>query len=294
MNEPPVTDNLVDEAAVQSRNKIEKSLSDRILGYAFVGSVVINIVWVVLVSNSNLFGKGGVVNVLHEQRVKTFKPIPVKPHKVKPPPPPPKPKIQPKITPIHPHTPPQPTRQRVAVHTTTNTHATSHQFAQSSPPAPPGPFTPTQGPTSPPAPPVPPTPPAPPAPPSPPSPPVVAPPAPPAPPPPPPPPRLPPPPPPRPRNYTSIDSQEAGPVDGYASPSIPSGVDLSELTSTTITVEYEIDENGHATGIHVTKHSGNADVDEACVDAIRNTRFKPAIQDHLKIRASGTRDFNAG
>ena len=83
-------------------------------------------------------------------------------------------------------------------------------------------------------------------------------------------------------------------MDGYASPSIPSGVVSSELTSTTITVEYEIDENGHATGIHVTKRSGNADLDEACVDAIRNTRFKPAIQDHLKIRASGTHDFNVG
>lgn len=294
MNEPPVIDNLVDESKAKSRDKIEKSLSDRILGYAFVGSVVINIIWVALVSNSNLFGKGGVVNPMHEVRARVYKPIPIKPKPkpVKPPPPPPKQKVQPKITPIHPHTPPQPTHQHVSVRTTTNKRATSTLTAQSSPPSPPGPFTPTAGPASPPSPPVPPTPPAPPSPPSPPSPPVVAPPAPPA--PPPPPPRLPPPPPPRPRNYTSIDSQEAGPVDGYADVSLPSGLSIAELSSTTVTVEYEIDENGHAINVHVTKHSGNSDLDEACKEAIRSTRFKPAVQDHLKLRASGSHDFNVG
>ena len=115
MNETPVEDNLTNETSFQTRNKMERSLSDRILGIAFLGSIVVNIGWVALVSGSNLFGKGGALPILHEVKIKTFKPIPVKPKPkpVKPPPPPPKPKIQPKITPIHPHpTPPRPKPMR--------------------------------------------------------------------------------------------------------------------------------------------------------------------------------------
>ncbi len=298
MNETPISDNLVDEAIVASRNRMEKSLSDRVLGYAFGASIVINIVWVALVSGSNLFGKGGVIPVLHEKPLKIFKPIPVKvkPKPPKPPPPPPKQKVQPKITPIHPHTPPQPTHQHVSVRTTHNTHATSTLTAQTSPPSPPGPFVPTQGPTSPPAPPAPQTPPAPPTPQSPPSPPVVAPPAPkaPPPPPPPPPPRLPPPPPPRPRNYTPIDSQEAGPVGDYTEAHPPEGLDISTLSSTSVTISFEIDENGHASGVHVTHSCGNSEMDDACKEAVRNTRFQPAVQDHLKLRASAEHTFDVG
>ena len=280
MNEPPVTDNLVDEAAVQSRNKIEKSLSDRILGYAFVGSVVINIVWVVLVSNSNLFGKGGVVNVLHEQRVKTFKPIPVKPHKVKPPPPPPKPKLE-KIKPItHPRpTPPQPQRHQVSVRTATNKHTTSTLTAPPAPPAPATPFTPTPPgvPPTPPAPPAPPTPPAPPAPPAnPPAPPAN----PPAPPPPPPPPRLPPPPPPRPRNYSPIAVQEASYPDGLGGDVSAEGIDPAP-TGNKVVIAFTIDETGHFRNVHVRESCGSSELDNRFLEAVRRGRGTPAIQDHI-------------
>lgn len=76
---------------------------------------------------------------------------------------------------------------------------------------------------------------------------------------------------------------------------MPSGVDTSQLTSTTVTVSYEIDEEGHASSIRVRgKGSGNADLDDACKEAIRHTRFKPAIQDHLKLRAPGEYTFTVG
>jgi TonB family protein len=106
MNETPVQESLVDEASVQSRTKREKSLSNRILAYAFLASVALNIGWVALVSRSTFFGKGTSPLMLHEKPIKVFKPILVKPQPkpVKPPPPPPKlPKKQPKIKPIVQH-----------------------------------------------------------------------------------------------------------------------------------------------------------------------------------------------
>jgi len=44
----------------------------------------------------------------------------------------------------------------------------------------------------------------------------------------------------------------------------------------------------------VRKSSGNADVDDALKEAIRRTRFKPAIQDHLKLRVPGEYTFTVG
>lgn len=78
----------------------------------------------------------------------------------------------------------------------------------------------------------------------------------------------------------------------YAEVNPPSGVQAADLSNTTPTIAFEIDENGHASGIHVTKGSGNADMDAACIDAIRRTRFQPAIQDHLKLRSSENHEFN--
>jgi len=74
----------------------QRSLADRILLYSVVGSLLVNLGWLALVSNSNLFGGGGVAD-LTPKLVKLVKPpIPQKPKpkKPKPPPPPPsKPKI---------------------------------------------------------------------------------------------------------------------------------------------------------------------------------------------------------
>ena len=294
MNEPPVIDPLVHEAGVQSRNRIEKSLSDRILGYAFVGSVVINIIWVALVSNSNLFGKGGVANVLHERPMKVFKPIPVKPKPkpVKPPPPPPKPKLQ-KIKPIiHPPrpTPPQPTRRPVSVAHTSNKFA---KTAPSIPPSPPvnneKPFVPDLGPPTPVAPPVPPTPPAPPTPtPTPPAPPVIK-----SPPPAPPVVRLPPPPPPRPRNYSPIPMQEASYPEGLASDVSAEGIDPPP-TGNKVVIAFTIDETGHFRNVHVRESSGSTELDNRFLEAVRRGRGTPAIQDHIPHDQPESISFSVG
>lgn len=283
MNETPVTEDLTNEESFQSRTKIENTLSNRILGWAFAASVIVNIGWVALVSGSNLFGKGGAVPQLHERPLKVFKPIPVKPKPkpVKPPPPPPKPKIQPKITPIHPHpTPPQPQRHQVQIHTTTNTHTTSTLSAPPAPPPPPGPFVPTYTatPPAPPAPPVPPTPPAPPAPPTPPAPPPPRP-APPAPPPP------PPPPPPvvrHPANYNAqIDTQDAVPPSPDNLGVGLDGIDGTSITNSKIVISFTIDETGHVRNAHVTESCGNSELDNRYRDAIARSRCTPAIQDHI-------------
>ena len=191
MNETPIKDHPViidhsvvkdcpvDTASAKSRHKAEKSLSNRILGYAFLASVVVNLGWVALVSHSHLFGKGSSPMMLHEKPIKVFKPIPVKPKPkmLKPPPPPPKmPKVQPKIKPlaqhVHPHPAlprpvtypapprpvthpaahpapphpvmpltPRPASHPVQVHMTKNRHAISKQTAKSGP-ASPGPISP--------------------------------------------------------------------------------------------------------------------------------------------------------
>lgn len=289
MNETPVEDNLIDEASFQSRTKMENSLSNRILGWAFGASVIINIVWVALVSGSNLFGKGGAVPQLHEVKIKTFKPIPVKPKPkpVKPPPPPPKPpKVQPKITPIHPHpTPPQPQRHQVQVHTTTNVHAVSPLTAPPAPPAPPGPFvpSPTPVPPAPPAPPVPPTPPAPPA---------AAPPAPPPPRPAPPAPPPPPPPPPvvhHPANYNvNIDHQDAvSPSAGDLNVSLD-GISGTDITNSKIVISFTIDGTGRVRGARVQEGSGSSELDNRYLEAIRRVHCTPAIQDHIPRESSQT------
>ncbi len=281
MNETPVEDNLIDEASFQSRNKIEKSLSDRILGYAFLASVVVNIGWVALVSHSNLFSSGKSPLALHEKPIKVFKPIPVKPKPkpVKPPPPPPKPpKVQPKITPIHPHpTPPQPQRHQVQVHTTTNTHTTSTLASPPVPPAPPGPFVPSPTP-------VPPAPPAPLSPPTPPAPPAAAPPAPPAPkaPPPAPPPPPPPPPPHHPANYNvNIDQQDAVPPSPDDLGVSLDGIDGAAITNSKIVISFTIDETGRVRNARVTESSGSSELDNRYRDAIARAHCTPAIQDHI-------------
>lgn len=285
MNETPVEDNLVDEASFQSRNRMEKSLSDRILGWAFLASVVVNISWVALVSHSNLFGSGKSPLMLTEKKIKVFKPIPIKPKPkpVKPPPPPPKPpKQQPKITPIHPHpTPPQPQRHQVQVHTTTNVHAVSPLTAPPAPPTPPGPFvpSPTPVPPAPPAPPVPPTPPAPPA---------AAPPAPPAPKAPPPAPPPPPPPPPHhPANYNvNIDQQDAVPPDPDSLGVSLAGINGTDITNSKIVISFTIDETGRVRNARVTESSGSSELDNRYLEAIRRAHCTPAIQDHIPRDAS--------
>jgi TonB family protein len=302
--EPQIPDARTPETQSLAR---QKSRQDKIFGYSTVASLVVTFGWLAWVSNSDLFGSAANLADLKPQLIKIVKPpIPQKPKpkkKEKPPPPPPKQKPPPKLRPLKPP-PPHPRPQtprpaplhRVAVATTHNTRAVSTITVPETAPntdtkptasgdSPlPTPPAPQQVPTPTPAP----------------SPvrEVVKPPPPPPPPPvrevvkPPPP---PPPPPPRPRNYSPINSQEAGPVSDYAQVDMPSGVSTDDIPNKTVTIAFEIDEGGHATNVHVRgKSSGNADVDDACKEAIRRTRFKPAIQDHLKLRAPGEYTFSVG
>lgn len=284
----------------------QKSRQDRVFGYSVVASLVVTFGWLAWVSNSNLFG-GAAPADLKPQLIKIVKPpIPQKPKpkKKEPPPPPPKQKPPPKVRPLKPPPPhPRPARprpaplHRVQVATTHNTRAVSPitvpdtapntdqkptasgESALPTPAAPPQPPTPTPAPPTPDPTPTP------------------------APPPPPPPvkqavvvkpPPPPPPPPPKPRNYSPIDSQEAGPIGDYAQVDMPSGVDPDSLSSKSVTLSYQIDESGRAASIRVTKGSGNADLDDACKEAIKRTRFKPAIQDHLKLRQSASYTYTVG
>ncbi len=78
----------------------------------------------------------------------------------------------------------------------------------------------------------------------------------------------------------------------YSQPSMPEGLDLSTLSSTTVTISFEIGVDGSPSDVHISKSSGNSDVDRACEDVIRQTKYRPAIQDHIKLRSLQRRDFN--
>lgn len=85
----------------------EKSLSNRILGYSFLASVVINMGWIAWVGHSDIFRSAATMTNLHPQQFRIYKPIPVPPRPqpampLPPPPPPPKPRVQPRIKPLKP------------------------------------------------------------------------------------------------------------------------------------------------------------------------------------------------
>lgn len=294
MNENPQLEPLDTEADFQKKNlTLERKLSDRILAWAFGGSVLVNIAWIVLVSHSSLFGKS-VIPPMQEKEIKVFKrPPPPPKHKPKPPPPPPIHHPPPPTKPL-PHIthqkPPPPQVHQVQAHTTNNAHTTSHLSAPPAPPPPPGPFVPTSGPSSPPAPPTPPTPPAPP------SPPAAPPPAPPAPPPPPPPlpkPPPPPPPPPRPRNYSPIETQAATYPDVSGDVSLD-GIDPSTITPGTVVISFVISETGRVRDAHITKSCGNSEIDNRFLEAVKRTRGTPAIQEHIPHDESQSESFPVG
>lgn len=262
----------------------ERTLSDRILRYAFVASVVVNFGWIFWVAHSDIFGSGA-VPAMRETQIKVFKKLPPKPkeHKVKPPPPPPPPKPQPHIKPppplhiVHLQPRPQPIVKQVRVAQTKSQFA-KPTFTVPDYTPPPGPVTPAvpsytpppevKGPTAD----VPPTPPTPPTPPAvehhdappvevhhdPPAPPVEV----------------------HRQGWREVKSEDAGPVGGdFEQPDL-SGIDTSGVASKEVTISFEIDETGHVRHAHVAKSCGDPDIDQKCVDAISRTHCKPAIQDH--------------
>ncbi len=285
MNEKPPADNPnvnpMENPNARHNLGVEKSLSDRILAYAFGASVLINIGWMVAVSHSDIFGKGGVIPATKETMIKVFhRPPPPKP-KIKPPPPPPPPKQLPHVKPPPllrvQHSPPPPTPHVQQVQVVRSLNSDSRIVMPSAPPTV-GPALPAvSGPVT--------TPPAPPAPPVvlplPPAPPVVLPPppAPPPPPPPPPPPRLPPPPPPKPKNWVPIETQEASYPDSLGSDVSADGIET--VPNDKVVISFTIDETGHFRNVRVKESSGSPELDERYVEAIKRGHGASAIQDHI-------------
>lgn len=297
--EPQAPDNQPPE--VQSIAK-QKSLADRILAYSVIGSLFVNMGWLVWVSNSNLFG-GASPAELTPKLVKLVKPpIPQKPKpkKVKPPPPPPKQKIiPPKVRPLKPPPPhqvprPQQPVHRVAVAVTHNTRAVStitvpdtapntNQLPTASGDSPlPTPPAPTPQPPAPVAPPAPtPQPPVPVAPPAPVyhAPPPVH--------------HDPPPPPPKPQGWVPIETQEATAPPPNLDVS-SDGIESGSTTSSEIVISYVIDKTGRIGEARVTQSSGNSELDRRVLEALKRVRCQPAIQDHIPRESHEEYHFPVG
>jgi len=279
---------------------LRKSLSNRILGYAFLASVFINIGWITWVAHSDIFGSANNLTAARETKIKVFHPIPQKP-KPKPPkplPPPPPPKQQPHIKPppqlhIPRPTPPRPQPPKQTIQVARTTRSTPNQIVLPSVPdsaRPTKPFVPTYTPPppGPPAPVVPDTPaPAPaPAP--------VAKPAPPA--------EKPAPPVEKPKpivvhhpdNWVKIDTQEASFPKDLGDNVSTDGIESGSITNPKVIISFTIDENGHARGAHIKESCGNSELDNRFLDAVRQGRGVPAIQDHIPRDAPSSLSFSVG
>ena len=309
MNENPQLEPLKLEspetvAGLQAKSlKGEKSLSDRILAWAFAGSVVVNLVWIALVSHSHLFGGGSAIPPMKEMAIKVFKVHPPRPKATKPKPPPPPPKrkpppphqkplprvvhhlppprpvthpkprpvTHPTLHPVAHPTPPHPATHPVQVHNTTNPHTTS-KLADKSPtepnPADKGPTNPgpaNSGPAS------------------------------------------------tgsadkgpvdkgpleqdkpkedkpkedkpkvvHPSNWVPIDTQEASFPENIGSDVSTDGIDGGSITNNKVVITFTIDETGHARNVHVKVSCGNTELDNRFADAVRRAHGTPAIQDHI-------------
>ena len=267
-----------------------KSLSNRILGYAFLASVFINIGWITWVAHSDIFGSANNITAARETKIKVFHPIPQKP-KPKPPkplPPPPPPKQQPRIKPppqlhIPRPTPPRPQPPKQTIQVARTTRSTPNQIALPSVPdnpRPTKPFVPAYTPTppAPPAPVVPDTPTPAPAPAEKPAPiaekpapvvekpkPVVV--------------R-------RPDNWVPIDTQEA---EGVSDVDVSlDGVTAESISNNKVVISYTIDEAGRVRGARVKTSCGNSELDNRVLDAVKQKRCVPAIQDHIPRDARET------
>jgi len=284
----------LDEKPLESGPQ-RKSLSDRILGYAFLASVFVNIGWITWVAHSDIFGSANNITAARETKIKVFHPIPQKP-KPKPPkplPPPPPPKQQPHIKPppqlhIPRPTPPRPQPPKQTIQVARTTRSTPNQIVLPSvpdSPRPTKPFVPTYTPTppAPNAPIVPDSPPTPtpapivekPAPvvekPAPviekPKPAVVR----------------------HPDNWVPIDTQEAQEIiDVDVS---LDGVTAESISNNKVVISYTIDESGRVRGARVKTSCGNSELDNRVLDAVRQKRCVPAIQDHIPRDAHQTFTF---
>ena len=235
-------------------------MRDKLLYYSTVISVLVNILFVILVGNSDIFQQQATKNEIRAMHIKIVRP-PIKkkkapPKKKLPPPikkPPPVKQLPPPPTPVVQHTvvqrvivPPKP--QPIAVVSSSKGNET------------------ISAPTTPVAPPVQPAP-------TPPAPVVVATPPPPKPPPPPPPVEAPP----APKLVRLVVRAQAAPVGVFRDVTIPQDLDPSTLTATDVTVYFRVDESGNA---HFERMSppttGSSELDDQIRKIIGEQKFQPA------------------
>lgn len=267
---------------------------NKLLGWAFAASIVINITFLVLVGNSDIFQHADVLRDLRAQEIKVYKPpIPQKPRpkpkpRIKPPPKPKPPHPKQVVKPRIPPPPPQPKPvvrraappPRVKVAVSTGSHVTSGN-GPAMPANPEGEVgQPTESVTTPPPTPPPPKP--------------TPPPPTPAPAPPPKPQPAPAPPPPAPKPAIPDRASPVPDTGNWPDLSIPGDVDLSTVTNSALIVSFEVDENGHPKHIRVKRSCGNDDIDTQAVQTIQGMRFKPAVQNGVPQEMDMEHEFDVG
>jgi len=85
----------------------------------------------------------------------------------------------------------------------------------------------------------------------------------------------------KPKNWVPIESQEASYPDNLGDSVSTDGIDSSTITNNKVIIAFVISEEGHVRNAHVRESSGNPDLDQRCIDAVRRARCVPAIQDHI-------------
>lgn len=88
-------------------------------------------------------------------------------------------------------------------------------------------------------------------------------------------------------------SQEAGPMGDYANLEFPNGFD-GPVSSSIVTVDYVVSAAGKVEQMRVVHSSGNSQLDQACVIALRKTRYRPAIKDGVPVPAKMEHMFSLG
>ena len=86
-------------------------------------------------------------------------------------------------------------------------------------------------------------------------------------------------------------SQEAGPVGDYANLEFPNGFDGS-VSSSIVVVDYVVSAESKAEQMRVVHSSGNSQLDQACVAAIRKTRFRPALKEGKPVATKMEHTFS--
>src|SRR5579883_1704558 len=75
---------------------------------------------------------------------------------------------------------------------------------------------------------------------------------------------------------------------------LPDDVDVSSLTSSTIVISFEVDKRGRPRGARVKRSSGNSEVDNEMIEAVMKMRFKPAVQNGEAQEMEDEHAFSVG